>query len=186
MPRSPRYQTARLETVASSERPSSWTFTREPVSGTEFTYAVVDGNFRSRNLWEFTVRVPTGSDERIEVRPRLVPPLKAWAGLERRSLTFTRARRNAYRGWHYCQVALADPTGERTKDVVRMDQRRDLPKWFDDFSARLRRKETVRATRGHDADELVALVRPGEHDRMIALFFATKVWVLKERFVLGE
>lgn len=186
MPRSPRYQTARLDIIASSERPASWTFTREPVSGTEFTYGVVDGNFRSRNLWEFTVRVPRGSDERIEVRPGLVPALKAWAGLERRSLTFTRARRSAYRGWHYCQVALADPTGERTKDVVRMDQRAQLPKWFDDFNSRLRRKDTVRATRGNDADELVALVRPGEHDRMIALFFATKIWVLKERFVLDE
>jgi len=32
--------------------------------------------------------------------------------------------------------------------------------------------------------ELVALVRADEHDRMIALFFATKVWVLKEGVVL--
>ena len=181
MPRHPRYRTAKLQIVASSERAATWTFTREPVSGTEYTYGVVDGNFRGRNLWEFTVRVPEGRDDRIEVRPRLTPRLKAWAGLERRSLTFTRARRAAYRGWHYCQVALADPTGERTKDVVRIGQRAALPAWFDDFASRLRRKETVRATRGNDGDELVVLVRPDEHDRMIALFFATKAWVLKER-----
>jgi hypothetical protein len=42
----------------------------------------------------------------------------------------------------------------------------------------------VRATRANDADELVALVRPDEHERMIALFFATKVWILKESVVL--
>ena len=184
MPRYPKYQSAKLQIIGSTERPATWTFTREPVSGTEFTYAVVDGNFRSRNVWEFTIRVPTGRDERIEVRPRLTPSLAAWAGLERRSLTFTRARKTAYRGWVYCQIALADPTGERTKDVVKIGQRASLPPWFADFESRLRRKETVRATKGHGADELVALVRPAEHDRMIALFFATKVWVLKEGIVL--
>jgi hypothetical protein len=76
------------------------------------------------------------------------------------------------------------PTGERTKDVVRIGQRGGLPPWFGEFDSRLRRKETVRATKGNDADELVALVRAAEHDRMIALFFATKVWVLKEGVVL--
>jgi hypothetical protein len=184
MPRYPKYQPDKLQVIGSTERPATWTFTREPVNGTEFTYSVVDGNFRSRNVWEFTVRVPTGRDERIEVRPRLTPGIAAWTGLERRSLTFTRARKSAYRGWVYCQVALADPTGERTKDVVRIGQRSALPPWFADFESRLRRKETVRATKGNDADELVALVRPDEHDRMIALFFATKVWVLKEGVVL--
>ncbi len=181
MPRLPRYRTDKLQIIAASERPATWTFTRQPVAGTEFSYGVVDGNFRSRNLWGFTVRVPDGRDERIEVRPSLVPPLKAWTGLERRSLTFTRARRASYRGWHYCQVALADPSGERTKDVIRIGERATLPRWFDDFSARLRRKATVRATRGHDGDELVVLVRPDEHERMIALFFASKAWILKER-----
>ena len=184
MPRYPKYQSGKLQIIGSTERPASWTFTREPVSGTEFTYAVVDGNFRSRNVWEFTIRVPTGRDERIEVRPRLTPSLAAWAGLERRSLTFTRARKTAYGGWVFCQIAIAYPTGERTKDVVKIGQRASLPPWFADFASRLRRKETVRATKGHGADELVALVRPAEHDRMIALFFATKVWVLKEGVVL--
>jgi hypothetical protein len=184
MPRYPKYQPDSLQIIRTTERPATWSFTREPVSGTEFTYAVVDGNFRSRNVWEFTVRVPEGRDERVEVRPRLTPSLAAWAGLERRSLTFTRARKSAYRGWLYGQVALADPTGERTKDVVRIGQRASLPPWFATIESRLRRKETVRATRANDADELVALVRPDEHERMIALFFATKVWILKESVVL--
>jgi hypothetical protein len=30
------------------------------------------------------------------------------------------------------------------------------------------------------------MVRPAEHELMIKLFFATKVWVLKEKVVLAE
>ena len=132
------------------------------------------------------MRVPSSGDERIEVRPRLTPGLKAWVGLERRSLTFARASRPGYRGWYYCQIALADPTGERTKDVLKKQERALLPPWFDEVSARLRVKGTVRSTKGNDADQLVAMVRPAEHELMIKLFFATKVWVLKEKVVLAE
>jgi hypothetical protein len=186
MPRYRRYRLAKLQVAAMGERRASWTFTREPVSGTELTYAVVDANSANRNFWEFLVRVPSAGDERIEVRPRATPSLKAWIGLERRSLTFARATRAGYRGWYYCQIALADPTGERTKDVLKKQERGLLPSWFDDFGSRLRVKETVRSTRGHDADQLVAVVRPSEHALMIGLFFATKVWVLKERVVLAQ
>ena len=186
MPRYRRYRLAKLQIEAMGERRASWTFTREPVSGTEFTYAVVDANNSNRHFWEFLVRVPSSGDERIEVRPRLTPGLKAWVGLERRSLTFARASRPGYRGWYYCQIALADPTGERTKDVLKRQERALLPPWFDEVSARLRVKGTVRSTKGNDADQLVAMVRPAEHELMIKLFFATKVWVLKEKVVLAE
>ena len=185
MPRYPKYQPDSLQIIRTTERPATWSFTREPVSGTEFTYAVVDGNFRSRNVWEFTVRVPEGRDERVEVRPRLTPSLAAWAGLERRSLTFTRARKSAYRGWLYGQVALADPTGGRTKDVVKGDERDSLPPWFDGLRSRMRLKQNVRPTRGTDGQSLVVLVRPDDHATMIRLFFATKVWVLKEKVTLA-
>ena len=49
----------------------------------------------------------------------------------------------------------------------------------------MRRKEVVRSTRGTDGNALVLLV-PDDHASMIRLFFATKVWVLKEGFSLGE
>lgn len=186
MPRYRRYRLAKLQIEAMGERRASWTFTREPVSGTELTYAVVDANTATRNFWEFLVRVPQGSADRIEVRPRATPSLKAWIGLERRSLTFARAGRPAYRGYYYCQIALADPTGERTKDVLKKHERSRLPPWFDELGTRLRVKDTVRTTRGNDADQLVAIVRPSEHALMIGLFFATKVWVLKEKVVLAE
>lgn len=184
MTRYKRYRVDQLAISRSGQRPALWTFGRDTVKGVECTYLVTDQNFPTRNTWEFIVRVPEDAHDRIEVRPRSVPNLRAWAGLERRSLTFTQARRANYRGWYYCQIALADPTGSKTKDVVRRSQRHDLPSWFDHFDGRLREKDTVRATKGYDGDELVALVRADDHVAMIGLFFATKAWVLKERVLL--
>ncbi len=48
----------------------------------------------------------------------------------------------------------------------------------------MRRKETVKLTRGTDGQALVVLVPAGDYAEMIRLFFATKVWVLKEGVVL--
>ena len=73
-----------------------------------------------------------------------------------------------------------DPRGTRTKDVIRGDQRRDLPRWFDSLQSRMRTKERVRSTRGTDGNTLVILVNPDDHTMMIRLYFAMKVWVLKE------
>jgi hypothetical protein len=49
----------------------------------------------------------------------------------------------------------------------------------------MRLKQNVRPTRGTDGDALVVLVSAGDHAAMIRLFFATKVWVLKERVTLS-
>ena len=49
----------------------------------------------------------------------------------------------------------------------------------------MRKKENVRATGGSDGEALVVLVAAGDHAAMIRLFFAMKVWVPKERVVLG-
>ncbi len=184
MPRHRHYRFEKLDIGPAGERPASWTFAGRTVTGTEFAFLVTDRNFDSRNTWEFLVRIPKDQTGRIEVRPRSVPNLRAWAGLDRRSLTFTQARRPNYRAWYYCQIALADPTGTRTKRVVRGHERHSLPVWFEELRTCLRQKETVRATKGYDGDELVAIVRPDEHHRMISLFFATKVWVLKEAVLL--
>lgn len=184
MPRYKRYRLDKLDVSLADERPATWDFAREPVSGTQYLYTVRDGNFPARNAWDFAVKVPKAPNGRIEVRPANTPPGKAWAGLQRRSLTFTRATKGSYKGWHYCQIALADPTGERTKHVTRKDERHDLPPWFQDLGNRIREKSTVRATKGHDGNQLVCTVRPDDHATMIGLFFATKVWVLKESVVL--
>ena len=179
-----RYRMDRVTLEPGEQRGATWTFAGDPVTGTEQSYTVIDGNFPSRNVWEFVVRTPAGRNERVEVRPRATPAVKVWAELSDRSLTFMRATRGAARGRWYCPVALADPTGERSRDVVRSDERQLLPGWFDGIQGRMRTKEAVRATRGTDGNTLVVLVAAGDHAAMIRLFFAMKVWVLKEGFVL--
>jgi hypothetical protein len=154
-----RYQLDRVMIEAGESRPATWTFGGDAVSGTEQAYAVTDANYSSPNL-------------------------KVWAELADRSLTFSRATRREARGRWYCQVALADPTGSRTKDVVKGDERRRLPPWFDPLQGRMRLKRNVRPTRGTDGDALVVLVAADDHAAMIRLFFATKVWVLKEGITL--
>jgi hypothetical protein len=171
--------------VAGGERrPATWTFGGAPVSGVEQAYTVTDTNFPAKNLWEFIVRLPETAGERIEVRPRTTPAVRSWAELPDRSLTFMRATRGAARGKRYCQVALADVTGERSRAIVRTDQRDQLPRWFDPVRPRMRAKHAVKPTRGTDSDALVVLVPADDYGSMIRLFFATKVWVLTERFQL--
>jgi hypothetical protein len=184
MARRTRYRLDKVTAEAGEQRAANWTFGGDPMSGTERTYAVRDANFPSRNEWEFVVRTPTGRDARIEVRPRTTPNAKVWAELPDRSLNFQRATKGEARGKWYCKVALADPTGQRSRDVVRGDERSELPSWFDALKGRMRVKRSVRPTRGNDGEDLVVLVQPDDHQAMIRLFFATKVWILKEKIAL--
>lgn len=179
-----RYRLDRVMVWPGEQRGSTWTFGGKPMSGTEQSYAVRDDNFPSRNQWEFVVRIPKHRDERIEVRPRTTPNVKVWAELPDRSLTFSRATKGEARGKWYCQVALADPTGARSRNIVRADERGELPAWFDALKGRMRVKQNVRNTNGTDGEALVVLVPADDHAAMIRLFFATKVWVLKERIAL--
>ena len=185
MARRPRYQLDRVTVWPGEARPSNWTFGGKPMSGIEQSYAVRDENFTSRNEWEFVVRIPKDRDGRVEVRPRTTPNVKVWAELPDRSLTFSRATKGTAKGKWYCQVALADPTGTKSRDIVRGDERHQLPRWFEKLKGRMRLKQDVRSTRGTDSRALVVLVPAHDHAAMIRLFFATKVWVLKERISLG-
>lgn len=180
-----RYRMDRITLERGERREATWTFAGEAMAGTEQSYTVVDGNFPSRNVWEFVVRTPSGRGERVEVRPRATPNLKVWAELPDRSLTFARATLGSARGKWYCPVALADPTGERSRDVIRGDQRDQLPSWFDAVQGRMRLKQNVRTTRGTDGNTLVVLVAAEDHEAMIRLFFAMKVWVLKEGITIA-
>jgi hypothetical protein len=181
-----RYQLHRVTAEAGEGRASTWTFGGKPVTGTEQAYLVMDGNFVSRNEWEFLVRLPKDRNGRIEIRPRATPNVKAWAELPDRSITFSRATKGEARGKWYCQVALADPTGARSRDVVRGDERKALPTWFDSLRGRMRVKENVKPTKGTDGEALVVLVSAGDYLTMIRVFFATKVWILKERIALAS
>jgi hypothetical protein len=184
MPRQRKYQLDKVMVAAGEARPASWTFGGAPQLGTEQTFHVTDTNFDSRNSWEFMIRLPKRSQERIEVRPRTTPNVKVWAELPDRSITFMRATLGDARGKRYCPVALADPSGGRSRVIVRTDQRAQLPKWFDQLRGRMRIKENVNRTRGTDARSLVLLVNAGDYATMIRIFFALKVWVLKEGFEL--
>jgi len=177
-----RYSIEKLDVVKGEARKAAWTFAGERLSGEEQFYQVTDLNFDARNRWEFVVRIPRARGGRIEVRPRTVPQLRSWAELPDRSLTFSRCTKPPHTGHYYCPVALADVTGERSRIVLRSDERSRLPAWFAAFERRMRSKESVRGTRGTDAEALVILVPAGDHAEMIRVFFATKVWVLKEGF----
>lgn len=178
------YKLDRVLVVKGEANAAQWTFAGNGVSGTEQWYAVTDTNFRDKNTWWFVVRIPYDARERLEVRPRTTPKVKAWEELTDRSLTFMKATMPAARGKRYCQVALADASGEKSKNVVRADERGQLPRWFDQMAHRFRAKEAVRSTKGTDGRLLVALVPADDHALMIRLFFAMKVWVLKEGFQL--
>lgn len=184
MPRRTNYKLDLIEIEPGLSRLATWTFAGAGMSGTEQSYRVVDGNFPRRNEWEFIVRLPKKRTERIEVRPRTTPNVQAWAELPDRSLTFMRGTLGAAKGKRYCQIALADATHNKTKDIVRADERDRLPRWFAPLASRIRRKQSVRPTKGTDGDALVLLVGPDDYAAMIRAFFACKVWVLKERFTL--
>src|SRR4051794_4764865 len=117
MARQGNYRLERVLVEAGESRPATWTFGGGTQSGTERTYPVTDTNFTTRNRWEFVDRIPKAAGDRIEVRPRDTPNVKAWAELPDRSITFMRATLGDARGQRYCQVALADATGEKSRTI---------------------------------------------------------------------
>ena len=181
-----RYRLDRIVLGEPAIRESTWEFSRIPTRGTEYVYPVRDNNHRNRNEWEFVVRVPYTSHGRIEVRPIKVPNDTVFAGLERRSLTFMRATRPGYTGYRYCQLSLAKPGGDGTRDIVHSGEKEKLPYWLRNLGWRLRQKSTVRNTRGTDGHSLIMLVQPDDHAAMIQLFMASKAWVLKRRVSLED
>lgn len=184
MPRG-RYRLDRVAIELKADRQARWKIREEPlVRGTEYVYGVTDGNYAQRNEWEFLVRVPKKKGSSIEVRPSAVPSLKVWSGMDRRALMFERIRRGRNTGDYYCKVALADPAGERTRLIARVDEKKKLPYWLKPLNSRMRSKEAVRHTRGTDSESLVIIVDPDDHRQMVALFLAAKAWVLKEQFQL--
>ena len=178
-----RYLLDRVKAELKAERRSRWKIREDPPTpGTEYVYDVADENYSRQNGWEFLVRVPKARGGSIEVRPSVVPDVRAWAGLDRRALMFEKATKGRYRGQSYCKVALADTSGERTRLIARVDEKDRLPYWLRALKTRMRAKDAIRPTRGTDGDSLVIAVPTDDHQQMIALFLATKAWVLKERF----
>ena len=175
-----RYRFDKLELIPREPRTASWTFGTKPVTGTEHPYALTDHNLPRKNQWEFVVRVPKDPKGRIEVRPTLVPDTKAWAGLDRRGLTFMRANRRGYTRYRYCQLSLPSNDGKASRHIMNRAHVDSLPYWIRDLRPRwLKNKITVTTTRARDDQSLVVLVPRDDHEAMIRMYVATKAWVLK-------
>src|ERR1044072_1748821 len=126
-----RYRLDRVTSRLKSDRPARWKIREEPVvRGTEYVYEGTDDNYGQRNAWKFLVRIQKKKGSSIEVRPSVVPPVKAWNGMDRRAMMFERVRRGRNTGDCYCKVALADPAGERTRLIARVDQKKKQPDWL--------------------------------------------------------
>jgi hypothetical protein len=176
-----RYQLDKLAIVPGERRSATWTFAGSRVSGQEYSYAVTDRNYAQRNRWEFIVRVPHATKDRIEVRPTQVPNDASWASLDRRGLTFMPATRPGYTHYRYCVISFLQTDGRGARRIVHHGDEAKLPPWLRQLHPRLKTKATVRPTKGTDGHALVALVPRDDHERMIGLYMATKAWVLKAR-----
>jgi hypothetical protein len=174
-----RYSFDKLAFVAGERRPATWTFAGKKVAGHEHSYAVTDRNHTARNRWEFVVRVPHVAGGRIEVRPVQVPNDDAWATLDRYGLTFMPATRPGYTKDRYCLVSFPKTDGSGTRSVLHQGDQAKLPYWLRHLGRRLIRKDKVRSTRGTDGHALVVLVPRDDYEGMIAMYLATKAWVLK-------
>ncbi len=95
---------------------------------------------------------------------------------------FQKANRRPFSKLYYCKVSLSDPSGKKTRDGVQILEVETLPHWFNCDEIRTLAKLSVRTTDGTDGYALVAIVDPKDYNLMIRLFFAMKVWVLKEQF----
>src|SRR5689334_13133543 len=122
-----RYRRDRLEILPGNQRPATWTFARIPVTGIEYSYALIDHNHSQRNRWEFVVREPKARSGRVEVRPTKVPNDRAYAGLEKRGLTFRRATIAGYTQFRYCPVSLPTVDGNGGRTIAKRGERASLP-----------------------------------------------------------
>ncbi len=152
------------------------------VRGHRHVYRVADGNRASYKKWEFAVRVPEPLEGgNIEVFPTKHPASKAFGRLPHRAVMFIETTKLQGNGLWYCKVNMSDPSGDKTKVGFRFENRDELKKWIKGFPESIfRRKHAVCETQGNDGDSLVCLVRPENHERMIRLYFAMRVWVLQE------
>lgn len=177
------YEPRSVDVNFEEERRSSWKWGGRTIRGVESVYSITDRNFDRLNRWEFTVRVP-GKLGQVVVQPKTVPGKRAFAELARRSIVFVKATKRSHRGRLYCKANLADPTGEKNRLSTSRGERGLLPAWFDYFRPHMRLKNTVTTTAGYDGKAQVVTVARDDHERMIRLFFALRVWVLQENLTI--
>lgn len=180
------YKPERVEIKHQQDRRASWKKPggRRAIKGFESLYTVRDRNFSRLNKWTFAVRVPPSAFGDVLVQPVQAPGKKVWASIERRPIMFVKATIHPYRSKVYCKLNLADPSGEKNRLGTTRGERSSLPSWFKHYKGRIRLKQTVAKTHGTDAKAQVILVGRDDHERMIRLYFAMRVWILEEGFML--
>ena len=159
---------------------STWRMAGQEVKGVTNVYGVKDENLPPDNTWIFYVHVPESSDENenIIVKPEAAPARDKLLPVERRAITFMPANMPPHQEMAYCKINLADPTGAKNKIGVRFEHRSYLPEWMCDFHKDMYPKEDVKTTQGRDGKALIVVVNPGDHEKMIKLFIATRAWPL--------
>lgn len=180
------YDAKLVDVEFEQEQRCSWKMAGHSIQGIEYRYAVEDRNFDRYNRWAFAIRISKSPNGDIVVLPVEIPSKKVWAGLGQRPIVFVKATKHPFRSMRYCKINLADPTGEKNKVGTRWGDRSSFPKWFDYFRPRMRIKNTVATTEGTDGYAQVVLVKSDDHQRMLRLYFALKVWVLEEGFVISN
>jgi hypothetical protein len=169
-----------------------WEFQKKPAVGTIRHYTAMDANVPSHVPWWFVLQIPADLRKGGYVLIQVLdyPRRAEWTPLSRTVINFAKATMPPYRGKLYAKIRLADPSGAHKYANVSWESRRGLAPYLKPFQ--LRPKSKVATTRGTDGDSLVAVVPRDDHQQMIRLFFATKVWPLhpglpaKVRRALGE
>ncbi len=180
------YKPEKIEIALVTSRKAKWKPYDRVISGMEYEYKVRDNNFYRLNNWIFIVQVPNDTRGEINVRPIRTPNRKVWAKEVMRAFVYPRATKNPHKKKAYCKINLADPTGRKNKRGVRSEERNLLPSWFEPFQYRMKEKITVTTTDGTDGNSLVYTIEPKKHTDMIKLYFACRVWVLEEDFMIDR
>jgi hypothetical protein len=178
------YDPALVDVKLQQQRKAKWDW-QGKVTGTEYLYGVKDRNFGRLNHWVFWVRVPNKDDCTV-VGPHQLPTRATLAALERRTVVFVRGNTPGHRSECYCKVFLSDPTGRNNRLGISKTERHLLPPWFTKFGRSIRLKGTVATTKGTDANSLVVVVSPNDREQMIRIYFAMRVWVLSEKWVISK
>ena len=185
MSRRKSYRLDRVVVEPGERRPASWTFGGDPQQGFEQIYHVTDGNFDGRNHWEFVVRIPKragdpaggAADERRPTcgRGRSCRTARSSSCAARWAMP-----RGSGTAWRPSPTSAASGAGPSSAPISATSSRPGSTASATGCGPR----RNVKRTRGTDGGALVLLVPEDDHAAMIRLFFALKVWVLKEGFEL--
>ena len=165
-----------LSFKGSKPEDGSWDVQDRHYQGKITRYHVVDKNLPRLRDWEFDIMIPNDPDGYAKlqcVRPAGYLDLSKLSG---KHITFGACNTGRYGKWGW-RYHLLGPVfkGERSHKRVPAQLRTLLPYWFHELI--LAPKDRVREDSGTTGEYLVALVKPEDHQSMIAIWIAEKPWV---------